>query len=284
MGINMIIEFLRSDYGVRIVNTAISLLTVIICITMAYWLFKSHFDSTRKQTQFRSRMIYLGILIFMLVLTRIWVSGFSHVFTMLSLVAAGLVVTNKETIMNFSGWLIINWRGVFSEGDYIQIQSFVGCIDSIRMFHFEIYESLSIEVGRPTGRIIKVPNSLIITTPFVLFTNDKHFILRTISLAININSTSVALLSKIDALSAQLWNERYTDSKLFSKHHLGKKSSHVSYINSFDPRVELKLMSDKENMAQINIYIYCSLDDVIYFEKNISEKIIALQKQPGSIE
>ncbi|AHB99143.1 mechanosensitive ion channel [Francisella orientalis] len=40
---------------------------------------------------------------------------------MLRLVAAGLIIVNKETVMNLVGWIIINWRSLFSEGDYIQI-------------------------------------------------------------------------------------------------------------------------------------------------------------------
>ena len=274
----MIMEFLRSDYGSRVINTGLSVFAVLICITIAYWLFKKHFDSKRKQNQFRSRMFYLGTLIFILVLTRIWVTGFSHVFTMLSLVAAGLVVSNKETIMNFSGWLIINWRGVFSEGDYIQIQDFVGYIDSIRMFHFRIHESLSVEAGRPTGRIIKVPNSLVITTPFVLFTNDKHFTLRTLTVPVNTDFNPMDLLSKIDKLATKLWSDRYTDSKLFSKTYLRKKTGYVPDNNSFDPSVELRLVPDKEKMAVINIYLYCNLDDVSYFEQTISENIMVFQK------
>jgi small-conductance mechanosensitive channel len=273
----MLIDFIKSDYGVRIVNTGLSVFAILACVTIAYWLFKKKFDSKRKRNQFRSRMTYLGVLLFILVLTRIWVAGFTHVFTMLSLFAAGLVVTNKESIMNFSGWLIINWRGVFSEGDYIQIQNFVGYIDSIRMFHFKLYESLNVEAGKPTGRIIKVPNSLIITTPFVLFTNDKHFTLKIIALPVKLNSNPILLLSKVDSLVSKLWSERYTNSKLFSKVHLRKKTGHASDIDSFDPSVELKLMPDKEDMVMINVYIYCSQADTTYFEQSLSKEIIRLK-------
>lgn len=279
----MITEFFSGEYGTRVINTGLSILAILTCICIGYWLFKGHFNSKRKQNQFRSRMAYLGILIFILVLTRIWVTGFTHLFTMLSLVAAGLVVTNKETIMNFSGWLIINWRGVFAEGDYIHIQNFTGCIDSIRMFHFKIYESLGVDGGKPTGRIIKVPNSLIITTPFVLFTADKNFLLKTITFPVSTDSNPLDCLSKMADFVKKLWEIQYISSNAFSKKFLLKKNGRTENIIQFDPRVEINIIPDKEKMATINIYIYCSLIDASHFEQKISEKIIHLYKNsPGS--
>lgn len=82
---------------------------------------------------------------------------------MLGLVAAGLVVTNKESIMNFAGFLIINWRGIFTEDDFIQIQNHIGCVESIQPFYFKLYETTSTNQKQATGRAIKIPNSLVIT-------------------------------------------------------------------------------------------------------------------------
>ncbi|WP_235826851.1 mechanosensitive ion channel [Facilibium subflavum] len=101
------------------VNTFVSAIAIALLAGIVFLLLKRKVTSKKQMRKIRSRVIYVAIVIFLLALIRIWIDGFSHLFTMLSLVAAGLVITNKENIMNFTGWTIINWRGLFSEGDAI---------------------------------------------------------------------------------------------------------------------------------------------------------------------
>jgi len=272
----MLAEFFKSSYGIRMISTAMSAFVLIACVTVLYYLFKNKFHTARKQRQFKLRMAYLGILIFLLVLTRIWVNGFTHVFTMLSLIAAGLVVTNKESIMNFSGWLIINWRGVFSEGDYIQIQGFTGCIDSISTFHFKIIESTSINTGSFTGRVIKVPNSLVINTPFLLFSPEHHCLLQSLSFQLSMSDKIFDIKSKVEDFIKELWKTKYDDASSFKSLPSHSKYAFQGDSCAFDPCCQMKLVSDKISVVSMTISFYCLPDHMAYFQKKINEKFIEL--------
>lgn len=266
-------------FNLRIINTGISALAIFACITILYWLFKKKYNTKRKQHQFRSRMAYLGILIFLVVLTRIWIDGFTHIFTMLSLVAAGLVVTNKETIMNFAGWLIINWRGVFSEGDFLQIQGLTGCVDSVRTFHFILRESITLDAGTFTGRVIKVPNGLIITTPFILFSPERHAILKNISYQVPMDGDALKILDQLTIYSKQIWSERYKDSKHFLQTINVSKGGTDKNNGSFEPSCKITLVQDKPTTVRLSVHYYCHPNDVNYFEEILTKKIVELSSE-----
>jgi small-conductance mechanosensitive channel len=74
--------------------------------------------------------------VYLLLLARIWVQGFGQLIAVLGLVSAALVVINKDNIINLVGFLIIMWRGLFSENDLIQVQSFRGVVQNVGVLYF----------------------------------------------------------------------------------------------------------------------------------------------------
>ena len=48
------------------------------------------------------------------------------------------------------------------------IQGQTGYVDSIRLLYIKLYETSGLDSGQSTRKIIKIPNSLIITQPIVL--------------------------------------------------------------------------------------------------------------------
>ena len=96
---------------------------------------------------------------------------------MLSLVAAGLIIVNKETIMNFVGWIIINWSSLFSGGDYIQVQNYHGYVTEIKLFYFIMHETIEYGDKRITGKLLKFPNAIVITSIITAFISDENIAL-----------------------------------------------------------------------------------------------------------
>lgn len=97
----------------NIISTFINIILITIVASLAFYLLKKRATSTKQIKKIKLRVIYLSIIIFFLVVIKIWLGGITNLFTMLSLVAAGLIIVNKETVMNFVGWIIINWRSYF---------------------------------------------------------------------------------------------------------------------------------------------------------------------------
>jgi len=267
-----------SQFAPGLVNSLVSAIAITLFAAFTYFLLQRKLKNDKEKHRLRSRITYISILLFGLVLIRIWIEGFSNLFTMLSLVAAGLVVTNKENIMNIGGWLIINWRGLFSEGDYIQIQNFVGYVDSIKPLHFKLYETTALGRNQATGKTIKIPNGLIITNPITIFSDSSHLVLRKISYAVTIDQKLIDIVNTARNTIASLLDEKYKDNPAFSIKVIAKKNKALANMIDMEPVVEIQPFSDKEKLITIQTSFYCYPDDARLLEQQF---ITSLMKSIG---
>ena len=184
-----------------ILASLISIAIVLISLISILHLLRKKELSDKKIYKIKMRLLYISVIILLFILIKIWVGGISHLLTMLSLVAAGLVIVNKENVMNFTGWIIINWRSLFSEGDHINILNYNGVVTEIRLFYFRIHETVEHGDKRTTGKLIKIPNAVVITNAVFTFTSDVNIVLHKSSFLIDINKN---ITNKIDST----WEEK----------------------------------------------------------------------------
>ncbi|AXA33807.1 mechanosensitive ion channel domain-containing protein [Francisella adeliensis] len=242
-------------------NTFISTAVIAIIAIGCHSFFKRKITSQKQLNKIKSRVIYIATIITILVIVRIWIEGFYHLFTMLSLVAAGLVIVNKENVMNFSGWIIINWRSLFSEGDSIQVQSYIGKVVGIRLLYFTINETYYLGDKKTTGKIIKIPNSLIITAPVTTFPNDDAILLHKVSFTTNVD-TALDISKKVKQYISNKIKEKYgisdsfKESKVFSKAKLAKISVH-----SLEPKIDLIPIVENDSIITVKVHFYCLAED-----------------------
>ena len=233
---------------------------VIVCL-ICYCFMKRRTEPSKSRAKLRSRITYIGTFILLIALVQIWVDGFAHFFTVLSIVAAGLLVSNKETIMNLVGWLIINWRGVFTEGDCVQIQGFTGYVETIRPLYFKLYETVSLERRRATGKVIKVPNGLIITSPVTTFTPESYIILQQHQFQVDLDSDCQQAVQSVQQLLEQILTEHYQHDGRYTKAALSKRSKALASLVSFEPYVTLKLNTEKTGWI-ISASYHCFATDI----------------------
>ena len=113
----------------------------------------------------------------LMLLGHIWIEGIKSILTFLALISAGLTIVLKEIILNLASWIIILWRRLFNVGDRIQIGDYIGDVIELGLFYFTL-----IEVGRwvyadqSTGRIVKVPNGLVLTQPVANYNKGIPYI------------------------------------------------------------------------------------------------------------
>ena len=264
----------------RFVVSLIGFGVLFISAALIYFCFRRRMETEKKRLTFRSRVIYLSSLLFVLLLIHIWVEDISHFFTMLSLVAAGLLIVNKENIMNLTGYLIINWRGVFTEGDYVQIQGQTGYVDSIRLLYIKLYETSGLDSGQSTGKIIKIPNSLIITQPIVLVPIEHHhLLLHHTTYVSTLDANNMAIADTARQLIAELLDQTYKNDPIYSRKNLLRKNRVLANLIQLKPKVEFKMLPDKEKVVLIQISFYCYLKDISMIEQAL---LGALIKQYGA--
>lgn len=254
-------------------NTAISFGIVALCLLCVYYVFAKKHDSKKHRKIIRKRFMYVMLVIDVLIIAKIWVEGFSHVFAMMSLVAAGLVVTNKEIIMNLVGGLIINWRELFVEGDFIQIQTFSGYVSSIGFMYFKIYETVSIEQKQATGRTIKIPNNLVITVPVINLSPESNLCLYKILLNEKTGATLEEQLNMTRETITTILDETYAENACYRRAYLKSHNRELASLMDLQPVVSLVPPTDKSNDLKIVVQFYCFSRDYCYIAQRFWLKI-----------
>jgi len=132
----------------------------------------------RKRTSEAPHAIkYTAIFFFGFAFIFIWLEGVGPILTALTIVAAALTIVAKELILNFFGSVVIFWRELFAIGDRVQIGEYSGDVIDKGLLYFTLLEvGRTPFTGHSTGRLIKVPNALTLTTPVVNATRGAGYL------------------------------------------------------------------------------------------------------------
>lgn len=242
-------------------QTIFLLVILSILAAISYFILAPRHKTAKEKGKLRVRLIYISVVTFAVFSTKIWVQGFTHIFYGLSLVSAGLVVTNKETIMNLVGWGIISWRGLFIEGDYIEVAGHSGYVYELGVLYFKILEASSIIANRSSGKVVKVPNGLIINTPIKTYTPKSHWLEQKLELYLPIDTNQKRITAEVkEALDAVLDshypNLRYAD-------RLEKKGAEmIKDLIYNDSMVYCVNTLEKPEFIKLRASYYCKACDV----------------------
>lgn len=120
---------------------------------------------------------YTALFFFAVGMVLIWLEGLAPIFTALTIVAAALTIVSKELLLNFLGSFVIFWRELFGIGDRIQIGDYAGDVVDKGLLYFTIVDAGRVDgQSRNTGRLIKVPNSLVLTMAVINATRGTGFV------------------------------------------------------------------------------------------------------------
>jgi small-conductance mechanosensitive channel len=274
---------LHHQFANNIGSTLISGVVILLTFMAIYFIFRNKSYTPKQKLRYRFRLIYIAIFCYLILLARIWVEGFEHIFTMLSLVGAGIVVTNKETVMNFVGFLIINWRNLFTEGDVIQIGTNIGVVGNIGPLYFRLYETSGIDRLETTGKSIKIPNGLVITLPVTSISPEN-----------NLMQYSFILLAEPELNKLKLTLETLQDKFNLVLNHYYKKSCTEGFkrleeshdaIRKFIHKkcsVSFSYTPGKDKHAEVSVRFFCYPKDQRGLQWKLLE-IIEEESMKGSV-
>lgn len=243
-------EFSRSLY-----HTLILFIMGALLSTLAYVILSKMFNVSTEKSKLKMRIVYISSVLMFFFLAKIWLQGFTQIFYGLSLVSAGLVVSNKESIMNLVGWGIISWRGLFSEGDYVEVSGTSGIVYELGVLYFKLLESTPSMPHRSTGKFIKVPNGAVINNPVKRIALDRHFIEQKIQCLLPISLDLKTITNEVrDFLNTELAKENSATPLRRLKKDIDLVKSHVHHQNHV---VEILFISDKADHVLLNIQYHC---------------------------
>jgi small-conductance mechanosensitive channel len=179
-----------------IIETEVKLISSLIVILLL-WLLRSivnrvlfqRFQDGRTRSLSRQIVGYVAFTLGLVLIGRLWLEGFQSLLIVLSLVFAAMIVSLKELLLNIASWSIIAWRQLFRIGDHIKIGDHYGEVVEMNMIYItlvELDEKLPVD---PSGhRVVKIPNSLVLTQPIVNDSEGSYELWYELTVALSLES------------------------------------------------------------------------------------------------
>lgn len=221
---------------------------------------------------------YIITIIGLIALLTIWFNDIKSFFQLITLVSATLILVSKELILNFVAYMVIVWRGLFEVGDRIEVGDKV--IGDVMEFG-PLYISVS-EIGNwmsddsPTGRMIKIPNSLALTQQIANYSKGLGLIWNEIEISISKDSDLVKAKEIADGIALKY-------SYQFSEKDKSEIKSHYQDLlfPTHDPNVMINL---DEYKYKIIIHYICKFFKRRESESSIKQDLITRFNSEENIE
>lgn len=139
--------------------------------------------SFRKTTQ----VLFLGASF--IIILRIWIPNPQALLVAYGLVAAGVAIALQDVFKNFAGSLAIVLSGIYRVGDRIEVDGKYGDVIDIGPFYTALIELREwVDGDQTTGRIVFLPNGIVLSHYVNNYTKDHNFIWDEITLPVTYKS------------------------------------------------------------------------------------------------
>ena len=168
---------LETETQSRVITSLAIVAVILILRGLVVWIIGRRTEDVRVRYHARKVSSYVSASLALLLLGRIWLTGFQDIGTFLGLVSAGLAIALKDLVASVAGWLYLLWRRPFEVGDRIQIGKHAGDVIDIRLFRFTLIEIGNwVEADQSTGRVILIPNSQILMEAIANYSKGFRYI------------------------------------------------------------------------------------------------------------
>jgi len=151
---------------------------------------RKNIADSKKRYLITKRLYLAGILFIIIATFLLWANHMRELATFLSIFGAGLALSLHQIIGSIAGWALVATRKTFSVGDRIEINGIKGDVIDIGILRTVIMEVGSqADAEQSTGRIVTVPNSLILQNPVYNFTSHFEYIWNEIDVTITFDSS-----------------------------------------------------------------------------------------------
>jgi len=168
-----------------------------LAVTVTYFVFSVLLSMyiVKRITDLKSRytankvLSVLSIIIVLLLCVRIWVTDTSSLLIYYGVLAAGIAFALQDVLRNFVGGILIIVSNYYLVGDRISIDDKAGDVMDIGILSTTLMEIRGwIGGDQPSGRLLIIPNGLVISHSFYNYTRDHSFVWDEISVPLTYES------------------------------------------------------------------------------------------------
>jgi len=215
----------------------------------------------KTQYTFNKGFLILSAVAFFIVMLQVWVENTESLVISYGIIAAGIAIALQDLFRNFVGGIIIALTGVYRIGDRIEVDGTSGDIMDVGIMNTTMMEIQGwVDADQPTGRIVVMPNSIVINSKIYNYTKDHNFVWDEITIPLTYDSNWKAAIEnflgiiKAEAGDLTIQAEREVE-RLGEKYYLPKKVTEPAvYVRLTDNWVQLgiRYVSESRNRRAIS--------------------------------
>ena len=226
----------------NLIETVLIILVLILIRIALARIVDRQVEKTASRYRWRKNINYTLVFIGLLLIGRTWIEALGSLATFLGLLSAGLAIALRGPVTDIAGWIFLVWRKPFELGDRIEVGNHKGDVIDIRFFKFTILEIGNwVHADQSTGRIIHIPNHLVLNESIANYTSDFEFIW---------NEIKVVFTFESDWKKAKHLLEEITESHLMdyvsdAEHQIKRASkSYLIHYRNLTPIVYTDVVDD----------------------------------------
>jgi small-conductance mechanosensitive channel len=183
-----------------------------VAIIVLLWLLRfliirvvaSRTDDVRVRYSWRKTSTYVTVILALIVLGRVWFTGFAALTTYFGLLSAGIAIALRDPLVNLAGWVFLVWRRPFEVGDRIQIGEHRGDVIDLRIFQFTLMEIGNwVDADQSTGRVIHIPNGKVFTEMQANYSKGFRYIWNEVPVLITFESNWTKAKEILEQIGSQ---------------------------------------------------------------------------------
>ncbi|MBU1975584.1 MAG: mechanosensitive ion channel family protein [Nanoarchaeota archaeon] len=124
---------------------------------------------------------------FFIISLSILVGNLGALLTSLGLIGFGLTFALQKPILNFVGWFTIIIKGIYREGDRIQVGEMRGDVIDIQLMN-TVLEQLLETSDIKSKKILTFPNEFVLTSEVINYTKNENYIREELKISITYES------------------------------------------------------------------------------------------------
>ncbi|MCK9579822.1 MAG: mechanosensitive ion channel family protein [Methanoregula sp.] len=189
-GLGIVAYYITDPYVASIFYTAIVVTFTYLFFTIILGMFLvSRITDLKTRYTAKKAISVLSVVFILALCLRIWVTDTSALIVSYGIIGAALAFALQDVFKNFVGGFLVIISSMYRVGDRIAIDNNFGDVMDIGVLNTTLMEIRGWVSGdQPSGRLLSIPNGLVITHPVYNYTRDHSFVWDEISIPLTYDS------------------------------------------------------------------------------------------------
>lgn len=262
-----------SDRNVQ--NALYSALSIVSVLTgvkiINEYILEKKIKDTRSYYNLRKAISIIAGLLLLAIIFRIWVENTESLLLSYGIIVAGIAIALQDLFKDFVGGISIIILSSFRVGDRIEIDGITGDVMDIGIMNTTMMEiSGSGKCDRISGRIVTVPNGLMLTSTLVNYTRDHNYIWDTIIIPVTYDS-DIPLAEELFLKAANKETKAISEKAKEEFQNIGRK-----YYLPEKPTETSVMISLTDNWIEFEIRYLCGVRSLTLTRNLISRDILRI--------